>query len=184
MKIRMFKKAISVLLLFVSFVFVSSAVAVYAAPSENASAQAQAIKTNKSTPSGQNQACEARMANVQTRSQNMVHTATTLMSRIGAIETKVEEFYQNRLVNAGLELENFDDLQAQIQAKQRVVEMNMEDATKTAANFNCNNDPRGQVNQFGTQMRTVTRAMNDYKTAVRNMLVAIHRVSLNVEAEE
>lgn len=168
----MLKKVISAAFLFASLALVSSAVVVNAAPN-----------AERATASGQIRSCEARFTNVQTRSQNMVRHANTLMNRIGAIETKVEDFYQDRVVASGQEVENYNDLQAQIQAKQRVVEMKLEEAQKTASDFSCDNDPKGQVRNFGNDIKEVTTALNEYKKSVRDLLVAVHRVSLGMEEQ-
>jgi hypothetical protein len=52
--------------------------------------------------------------------------------------------------------------------------------TKTqndADNFNCTGNPKDQLMLFREDMQSVKKALKDYRTSIKNLIVAVHSVT-------
>lgn len=148
-----------------------------------ASVHAQAAGPTSST----NQAVQARangqahLAAAQLRAcQNREKAINSIMSRIdtraknqitlfGTIATRVENFYTQK----GKTVSNYDQLVAAVNtAKDKA---NTDFATmQSGSNFTCSaNDPKGMVTTFQTYLKTEISDLQNYRTAVKNLIVGV-----------
>jgi hypothetical protein len=56
-------------------------------------------------------------------------------------------------------------------------------AQTNSTNFSCDgNDPKGLLTQFRTDMQTVKQALHDYRTSIKNLIVAVRSVTGEIES--
>lgn len=129
---------------------------------------------------GRYNACQSIQNALKTRSENTARHAQTLMTKFDNIVKRVDEFYKSKNVPAGKTVSNYTQLMTQIETNKGKVNTALEKAKATLASLNCNNNPRNTMQQFRADMQGVVTALKAYKTSVRNLIVAVHRVTPNV----
>lgn len=177
------KKLLPVLLfgvLLSVFVLLSPA---YAA-NGNGRVTAQAAKAERKLPEASLRSCQARESAIQQRMIHLSQLAKTLENKFGDIALRVEAYYTNIVVPAGKTVTNYSTLVTNIETKKAAVDAELAKASTDSAGFTCSgSDPRAQMTLFRTDMQAVKNALKDYKTSVRNLIVAIHTVGGNVGEE-
>jgi len=118
--------------------------------------------------------CETRQNIIKRRSQSLANRANTQFNVFDSIATKVENFYTTKVLPKGVVVANYDQLVADI-ATQKTDAMNAIDTAKTdATNFDCSGDnPKAQLTNFNSDMKLAIAALKDYRTAIRNLIVAV-----------
>ena len=87
---------------------------------------------------------------------------------------RVEEFYTTKVVPGGKTVANYDNLVSDIQAKKTAVQTALAQAQSSLSSFDCTgNDPKGQLTQYKNDMLAVKSALKDYRTSIKNLIVAI-----------
>lgn len=115
-------------------------------------------------------ACEAREQAIRTRTSSLIRLNTNMLEKFEGIFNRVDEFYHGK----DYQVDNYDALVAQVREKKQVAETTMATVQNTIAGFDCSSDdPKGNLNQFRLGMQNQIRAMNEYKTAIRNFIVAV-----------
>ena len=126
-------------------------------------------------------ACEAKEQAVQTRMANVLRMSTNMMEAFDKISMRVEEFYQNRLVANGKTVQNYDTLIETIQTKKDAVQGALEMATEDSGAFSCAADnPKDLLVTFRKDMQAVKNALKDYRTSIKNLIVAVHSVNRTI----
>lgn len=119
-------------------------------------------------------ACEARQDAIKKRSEQMVKRAMNQEDVFTKIATRVEEFYQTKVVAQGKTVPNYAALVADIAAKKAALSPLLIKVQTDAANFSCAKDhPADQMKLFKQDMEAVIAGLKDYKTSVRNLIVAV-----------
>ncbi len=122
-------------------------------------------------------ACEARQANIQKRSEQIVKRATSQLDTFSKIAQRVEQYYTEKLVPAGKTVANYNTLVADIATKEAAIAPLIAKAQAGAAGFSCDKDrPADQVKQFGADMKAVIVGLEAYRMSVRNLIVAVKGV--------
>ena len=122
-------------------------------------------------------ACEARQDAIKKRSDQMVKRATNMQDVFTKIATRVEEFYQTKLVPKGKTVPNYDALVADVNAKKSAIAPLLQKVQTDSLNFSCDKDhPADQVKMFEQDMKAVIAGLKDYRTSVRNLIVAVKSV--------
>lgn len=116
-------------------------------------------------------ACENRRESYKKRIENIAERSKKHVEVLDKIVERVKSFKEDK----NLTVANYDALLEQVETKKLVVE-NLQETIKTQAEveFNCE---RGatleQVKAFGDVLHQQIDALKEYKTAVKNLIVAV-----------
>lgn len=126
---------------------------------------------------GKLRACQAKEKAIQQRINHLAELVTGMESKFDNIAKRTEDFYTTKIVPSGKTVANYDALVADIQTKKAEVQTALTKAQKNTNGFSCNGiAPKSQLSQFRTDMQSVIRALKDYRTAIKNLIVAVHSV--------
>jgi hypothetical protein len=127
---------------------------------------------------GMLRACQAREEAIKNRSNNLVTFSANMESVFDKIAQRVSEYYTNTVVPSGKTVTNYDSSIADVAAKKALVQNALNKATDDAANFTCDSgNPKDQVKSFNQDMMAVKKALKDYRTSIKNLIVAVHSVN-------
>lgn len=123
-------------------------------------------------------ACQAKENAIKKRVERLGKLAANMQEKFEAIAKRVEEYYTTKVVPSGKTVANHNSLMADIQTKKGAVQTALTQAQTDAASFTCtSDDPRGQMTQFKDDMKVVKSALKDYRTAIKNLIVAVRSVT-------
>ena len=113
---------------------------------------------------------EAAITNIMTRIDTRAQNQITLF---GTIATRVEAFYTKQ----GKTLSNYDQLVAAVNAAQ--AQANKDFGTLQSNNtFSCSaSNPKGMVTAFQSYLKTEITDLQNYRTAVKNLIVGVASVN-------
>lgn len=118
--------------------------------------------------------CQEVEKNLTTRSSHLSDLTTNIEKVFTAIAQRVENYYLTKLVPAGKTLPDYDALVADITTKQNAIAPLVDAANKDFTSFTCGSDnPKAQITQFRVDMQAVKGALQDYRTSIKNLIVAI-----------
>ncbi len=121
--------------------------------------------------------CQARENAIKQRSTSLTGTVNNMLSKFDAIAQRVEDYYTAKVVPAGKTVANYNSLVSDIQAKKAAVGSALSTAQSVSTNFSCTEaDPKGQLTQFRQDMQQVMSALKNYRTSIKNLIVAVHSV--------
>lgn len=144
-------------------------------------ANAQPLRTSSPKPTlppGRMRSCEARALAVQTRLSQLLRLTTNMLDVFNTHAKRIMDFYTNVILPSGKTVPNYDTLIANIDTKKTAVETAWTKAKAGADAFSCTTgDPRQLLNQFRLDMIATKRALKDYRTAIKNLIVAVKRVT-------
>lgn len=122
--------------------------------------------------------CQKREAAIQQRSTRLVTQATKMQEKFASIAQRVQAYYVDKSAPAGKTVADYDALITTIADKQSAVQAAATQAQTTAQSFACEGeDPKGQLKQFRADMQSVKRALKEYRTAVKDLIVAVRSVT-------
>jgi len=128
-------------------------------------------------------ACQNREAAIQKRSTQLTKTAENMLTKFDSIATRVETHYTSKVVPSGKTVSNYDALVAEIATKKSTVQKDLNKANTDAAAFSCtSDDPKGILTQFRTDMQAVKQDLKDYRTSIKNLIVAVRSVTGTTES--
>lgn len=120
-------------------------------------------------------ACQARESAIKKRMESLIKLVANMESKFDSIATRVQTFYTTKVVPSGKTLPNYDDLVLDIATKKTAVTNALNKAQTDVNSFNCTTgDPKAIFNQFRLDMQDVKKALKDYRTSIRNLIVAVH----------
>lgn len=126
--------------------------------------------------------CQARENAITQRMTRLMELVTTMEGKFDAIAQRVEEYYSSKVVPSGKTVANHDALVIEIQTKKTLVQTALTTAQTNSTGFSCNgNDPKGLLTQFRIDMQAVKKALQDYRTSIRNLIVAVRSVTGTTE---
>ncbi len=124
---------------------------------------------------GKLRACQAISSSVTTRSTHLVDLVTRMEKTFTSIADGVEQYYLTKVVPTGTILPNYDALVADITTKENAIAPLVEAAQADATGFSCTgNNPAAQLTQYRTDMQGVLKGLQDYRTSIKNLIVAVH----------
>ncbi len=127
-------------------------------------------------------ACQAKEQVIKTRMDNLTRLAGTIIDVFDKIDMRVEEFYQNKVVANGGSVPNYSVLVSDIQSKKSKVTSDLNKATVDSQAFNCNlGSPKDALTMFRQDMQTVKSDLKDYRTSIKNLIVAVKSVASTME---
>lgn len=122
--------------------------------------------------------CQAREEALKTRSARLVKFVNNMLSVFDNIATRVEKYYTNTVLPSGKSVSNYGALVADIQSKKVVVQTDLAKAQADLTSFSCSSvNPKAAMTLFRTDMQTVKKALKDFRTSIRNLIVAVHSVT-------
>ena len=122
--------------------------------------------------------CQAKEATIKQRSDQLTKTAENMLEKFDNIATRVEKYYSDKVVPSGKTVSNYDALVADIAAKKVLVQTALTKAQTDALAFSCTSDnPKGQLTQFREDMQAVKKALKDYRTSIKNLIVAVRSLT-------
>ncbi len=134
---------------------------------------------------GQLRSCQARESAIKSQMQSLINLVINMEEKFSAIEKRVEDFYTTKVIPTGKTVSNYDTLVANITTKKTAVEGAIESAKTDTSNFSCTDgDPKALYLLFRTHMQKVKQALKDYRTSIKNLIVAVHSVSPTPKPEE
>lgn len=175
MKLRNIKLSFVIAsLLFSSLIFTASQVS--AAPQDKMQrVMARLAGTNL-------KACQAHEDSIKKRSDQLTKMATNMLDVFDKIATRVETYYTSKVVPSGKTVANYSTLVTDIQTKRTAAQIALKTAQTNASGFTCTSDnPKGQLTQFREDMKAVKTALKDYRTSIKNLIVAVRSVTGETE---
>lgn len=167
---KLTRNAVLIASLLSGLIFTSSALAV-TSPNSRQSASAKLTDTKLKM-------CQARENGIKQRSTRLAQLVTTMEETFDKIAARVKDYYNSKVVPAGKTVSNYPSLVADIQTKKDAVAAALTKAQNDASTFSCSNDdPKGQITQFRVDMQAVKTALKDYRTSVKNLIVAVRSLT-------
>ena len=124
---------------------------------------------------GKLRACQSKENSVQKRLGQLMRLSVKMLGKFDAITLRIENFYTTKVVPSGKTLPNYDALVADIAAKKTLVQTALTKAQTDSTNFSCTiDDPKGHLNRFRLEMQAVKKALHNYRTSIKNLIVAVH----------
>lgn len=118
--------------------------------------------------------CQNMSENVTRRSTHLVALVAKMEQTFTSIADGVEQYYLTKVVPTGTTLPSYDALVADIATKKAVVDAMVQTTQTDAANFSCTgNNPAAQLILYRTDMQAVLKGLQDYRTAIKNLIVAV-----------
>lgn len=169
-----FKSSIVPLTIAVSLlIFTSAALAIdYGKPSTTPARSSQA------STAGMLRACQARESAVKNRMNHLVELATNMMNKFDKHAQRVEKYYTDKVLPTGKTVSNYDSLVSDISTKKIAVQNALTKAQNDINGFNCaSGDPKALMTQFRQDMQATKKALKDFRTSIKNLIVAVHSVT-------
>lgn len=125
-------------------------------------------------------ACQAKENSTKKRMGQLEKMATKMLEKFSEIQGRVEKYYTEKVLPSGKVVANYSALTADIQTKKTAVQTAVTKVKTSAAGFSCaDGDPKEQMKQFRDGMREVKSALKDYRTSIRNLIVAVRSLGKN-----
>lgn len=119
-------------------------------------------------------ACQTKEKVIKTRLANLVRVTQNMGEKFTKITDRVKTFYADKVVPKGGIVANYDALVADVNAKKAAADAALATAKANGESFSCtSSDPKGTLTQFRKDMQAVKRALKDYRTSVKNLIVAV-----------
>lgn len=141
----------------------------------------------ESGPKGQGttRSCEVRQEGVKSRMSHLVQLATNMEVVFGKHLTRIENYYNTNLVPAGKKVNNYDSLLSDIQTKKTATQQALAKTNNDVSNFSCTgNKAKTLMTQFREDMQVVKKDLKEYRTAVKNLVVAVHASGVEGKMEK
>ena len=123
-------------------------------------------------------ACQSRERAIRLRSEGLVDMANNLFSKFDATFARVEDYYTSKAVPTGKTAAGYDSLVAEIQTKKAAVQNTLVAARDDLEGFYCTaDDPKKQMTEFKEDMQKVKGTLQEYRAAIKNLIVAIRSAS-------
>lgn len=120
-------------------------------------------------------ACQARESAIKNRMTHLTQLATNMMNKFDKHVERVEKYYTDKVVPSGKTVSNYNSLGSDIGTKKAAVQTAVTKAQDDVNKFNCSTgDPRGAMTQFRQNMQATKKALKDYRTSIKNLIVAVH----------
>lgn len=121
--------------------------------------------------------CQKKEEIIKKRMVELINLVVKMETKFDAIAGRVKEYYTNKAIPSGKVVTNYDALIADISAKKGIVDTKLATAQTNADSFVCTMDKPGKLLiQFKTDMQIVKKALHDYRTSIKNLIVAIRGV--------
>lgn len=135
-----------------------------------ATAQAKVAAAKERLEGAKLKACEARQKGITTAMSQLTQRATNNLNVITKISDRVQAFYAQK----GRTVANYDALVADVSTKKQLAEAAIASTKSVSEVFSCDGDsPQAAATQFRDAHKTAVAALKDYRTSVKNLIVAV-----------
>lgn len=118
--------------------------------------------------------CNQKESQIVRRSQRLEERAERQVKNFTLKADRVDTYYNNKLVPQGVTIASYSALKSNIEAQKTELKTAINSATEAAKKFDCQGeDPKGQLNVFHQEMRSVIAALKDFRTSIKDFIVAI-----------
>lgn len=118
--------------------------------------------------------CQDHEEEFRKRNENLEKLTLKMINVFDEIAKRVEDYYNQKLVPNGKTLSNYDALANDIEEKKNAAQSALDKAKADASGFSCNlANPKENLNQFRLDMQAVKKALHEYRTSIKNLIVAI-----------
>lgn len=118
--------------------------------------------------------CEGKEGVLTNRLSTLTRLTENMLSKFDQIVIRVTDFYTEKILPAGGSVANYDSLLADIETKKAAVEDSLSLASANTEDFSCDgDDPKGVLASFREDMQAVKQALADYRTAIKDLIVAV-----------
>ena len=119
---------------------------------------------------GKLRACQNREKAIQNIMSRIADRSTKQLTVFTTIAERTQAFYEQK----GNELATYDALVAEVDAKKAGAELAVETIQAAETNFSCDGEnPKAVVASFKESLRARNAALNDYKTAIKDLIVGV-----------
>ncbi len=126
--------------------------------------------------------CQTKEKVLGNRLGSLTRMTENMLEKFDRIAIRVKEFYTNKVVTAGGSVSNYDALVADIDVKKAAVETALASAKTNSESFSCDSDdPKGVLTRFRENMQAVKSALKDYRTSIKNLIVAVKNAAKTAE---
>lgn len=164
--------------------FLSSTTASYAISNNgmNKNANRPVPLVNAPTTNSSPRSCQARESAVKIRMKQLTQLATTMETTFNNIDDRVTNFYTNTVLSSGRSVANYSSLVNDISDKKTAVQASIVKTNLDIDNFSCTTgNPKNLLNQFRLDMQSVKTALKNYRTSIKNLIVAVNGVAETTE---
>lgn len=117
--------------------------------------------------------CQDHEDEIDTRLGSLGGLVANMLGKFDAIATRVENFYTSK-VEPTHPISNYAALVADIASKRAAAVTALTSAQNDINGFTCTStNPKGELKLFRTDMQTVKKALHDYRTSIKNLIVAV-----------
>ncbi len=121
--------------------------------------------------------CQSQEQVINTRMTNLTRYAVTMLETFDKISKRVTDYYTTTVLPSGKTVEQYDDLVKTIQDTRAVSEADLKTAQSDSESFSCTGiNPKGHMTLFRTDMQEVKKSLKEYRTAIKDLIVAVHSV--------
>ena len=122
--------------------------------------------------------CQGKETAIKNRATHLGDLANKMIEKFDAITGRVKEYYTSKVIPSGKTLANYDSLVSDIQTKKEAVQTALTQAQTNVSGFSCDGDaPKEQMTQFREDMQAGKTALKEYRTSIKNLIVAIRSIS-------
>lgn len=130
------------------------------------------------SPAVNPRSCQTREKAIKQQLNHLIQLATSIQTKFNQIVQRTQNYYNSSVVPSGKSVPNHDQLMANIQTKKTAVQTALDTARADTNDFSCESDsPKNLLRKFHTDMQTVKQALKDYRTSIRNLIVAVRSVA-------
>lgn len=138
-----------------------------------------------SSDGGRLKSCEARQESLIKRAEKLLERATKMQEKFDKIALRVETYYTEKVLPEGKVVSNYDALVADIAAKKALVGAALTKAQTDADNFTCDGATvKDQMTQYRKDMQGVIKALKNYRTSIKNLIIAVRSVNGEAHSEK
>ncbi len=124
------------------------------------------------------QSCQAREAAIKNRKEALIKLVETRLETMDGWVESLRNFYQERMIPAGKNVSNYNDLISEIQAKRTAVQDSLDEATTFAGEFSCTtDDPKAVYQDFRLAMQKTKTGLLAYRKAIKSLLTVMRSVA-------
>lgn len=126
--------------------------------------------------------CAARVDSVKTRMAQLLKLVTTMENTFDKIATRVETYYKSKVIPTGKTVSTYDNLVMDISNQKATVGKALTKAQTDIDGFNCiSQNPKVLMSEFRQDMQSVKTDLNNYRTAIKDLIAAVRPVSAEME---
>lgn len=118
--------------------------------------------------------CQVKEKAITARVNRLFNLAANMEEIFASHSARVQDYYTAKVIPSGKSVSNYNNLVTDISAKKSAVDSAVSVARTAVANFACGgSDPKGQLTEFRLDMQKVKQALQNYRVAVKNLIVAV-----------